>query len=126
MTIEISNGELIDKLTILEIKLEKVIDKKASANILNEWEILNEKANLLFSIHSSQELFKAQNDLEEINRQLWWVEDSIRENEKQGIFDKEFVELARSVYKLNDKRFKLKNKINKLTHSELREEKLYS
>ena len=126
MTIEISNGELIDKLTILEIKLEKVTDKKASANILNEWEILNEKANLLFSIHSSQELFKAQNDLEEINRQLWWVEDSIRENEKQGVFDKEFVELARSVYKLNDKRFKLKNKINKLTHSELREEKLYS
>ena len=126
MTIEISNGELIDKLTILEIKLEKVIDKKSSANILNEWEILNEKANLLFSIHSSQELFKAQNDLEEINRQLWWVEDSIRENEKQGVFDKEFVELARSVYKLNDKRFKLKNKINKLTHSELREEKLYS
>lgn len=126
MTIEVSNGELIDKLTILEIKLEKVIDKKASANILNEWEILNEKANLLFSIHSSQELFKAQNDLEEINRQLWWVEDSIRENEKQGVFDKEFVELARSVYKLNDKRFKLKNKINKLTHSELREEKLYS
>ena len=126
MTIEISNGELIDKLTILEIKLEKVIDKKASANILNEWEILNEKSNLLFSIHSSQELFKAQNDLEEINRQLWWVEDSIRENEKQGVFDKEFVELARSVYKLNDKRFKLKNKINKLTHSELREEKLYS
>ena len=126
MTIEISNGELIDKLTILEIKLEKVIDKKASANILNEWEILNEKANLLFSINSSQELFKAQNDLEEINRQLWWVEDSIRENEKQGVFDKEFVELARSVYKLNDKRFKLKNKINKLTHSELREEKLYS
>tara|TARA_B100000214_G_scaffold247906_1_gene182089 strand:- start:253 stop:633 length:381 start_codon:yes stop_codon:yes gene_type:complete len=126
MTIEISNGELIDKLTILEIKLEKVIDKKASANILNEWEILNEKANLLFSIHSSQELFKAQNDLEEINRQLWWVEDSIRENEKQGVFDKEFVELARSVYKLNDKRFKLKNKINKLTYSELREEKLYS
>ena len=126
MTIEVSNGELIDKLTILEIKLEKVTDKKASANILNEWEILNEKANLLFSIHSSQELFKAQNDLEEINRQLWWVEDSIRENEKQGIFDKEFVELARSVYKLNDKRFKLKKTINKLTHSELHEEKLYS
>jgi len=126
MTVEVSNGELIDKLTILEIKLEKVTDKKASANILNEWEILNEKANLLFSIHSSQELFKAQNDLEEINRQLWWVEDSIRENEKQGIFDKEFVELARSVYKLNDKRFKLKKTINKLTHSELHEEKLYS
>jgi len=126
MTVEVSNGELIDKLTILEIKLEKVTDKKASANILNEWEILNEKANLLFSIHSSQELFKAQNDLEEINRQLWWVEDNIRENEKQGIFDKEFVELARSVYKLNDKRFKLKKTINKLTHSELHEEKLYS
>tara|TARA_Y100000361_G_scaffold8370_1_gene6862 strand:- start:748 stop:1128 length:381 start_codon:yes stop_codon:yes gene_type:complete len=126
MTVEVSNGELIDKLTILEIKLEKVTDKIKSENILNEWKILNEKVNLLFSVHSSQELFKAQNDLEEINRQLWWVEDSIRENEKQGVFDKEFVELARSVYKLNDKRFKLKNKINKLTYSELREEKLYS
>ena len=131
MTIEISNGELIDKLTILEIKLEKVSEnkqfhKKKTTNILNEWKILNEKVNLLFSIHSSQELFKAQNDLQEINKQLWWVEDSIRENEKKEIFDKEFVELARSVYKLNDKRFKLKNKINKLTQSELREEKLYS
>jgi len=131
MTIEISNGELIDKLTILEIKLEKVSEnkqfhKKKTTNILNEWKILNEKVNLLFSIHSSQELFKTQNDLQEINKQLWWVEDSIRENEKKEIFDKEFVELARSVYKLNDKRFKLKNKINKLTQSELREEKLYS
>ncbi len=131
MTIEISNGELIDKLTILEIKLEKVSEKKQfhkkkTTNILNEWKILNEKVNLLFSIHSSQELFKAQSDLQEINKQLWWVEDSIRENEKKEIFDKEFVELARSVYKLNDKRFKLKNKINKLTQSELREEKLYS
>jgi len=131
MTIEISNGELIDKLTILEIKLEKVSEnkqfhKKKTTNILNEWKILNEKVNLLFSIHSSQELFKAQNDLQEINKQLWWVEDNIRENEKLGIFDKEFVELARSVYKLNDKRFDLKKKINKLTQSELREEKLYS
>jgi hypothetical protein len=131
MTIEISNGELIDKLTILEIKLEKVSEKKQlykkkTTNILNEWKILNEKVNLLFNIHSSQELFKAQGDLQEINKQLWWVEDSIRENEKKEIFDKEFVELARSVYKLNDKRFKLKNKINKLTQSELREEKLYS
>lgn len=126
MTIEVSNGELIDKLTILEIKLEKVTDKKASANILNEWEILNKKANLLFSVHSSQKLFKAHNDLGEINKQLWWVEDSIRENEKQGIFDKEFIELARSVYKLNDQRFELKKTINKLTQSELHEEKLYS
>ena len=131
MTIEISNGELIDKLTILEIKLEKVSEnkqfhKKKTTNILNEWKILNEKVNLLFSVHSSQELFKAQSDLQEINKQLWWVEDNIRENEKLGIFDKEFIELARSVYKLNDKRFDLKKKINKLTQSELREEKLYS
>ena len=69
MTIEISNGELIDKLTILEIKLEKVSEnkqfhKKKTTNILNEWKILNEKVNLLFSIHSSQELFKAQKDLQ--------------------------------------------------------------
>ena len=124
--INCSYGKIIDKLTILEIKLEKVTDKKASANILNEWEILNKKSNLLFSVHSSQKLFKAHSDLEEINRQLWWVEDSIRENEKQGIFDKEFIELARSVYKLNDQRFELKKTINKLTQSELHEEKLYS
>ena len=126
MTIEISNGELIDKLTILELKLDKVKNTVQADNILKEWELLSDKVNLLFSVHSSQKLFKAHNDLGEINKQLWWVEDSIRENEKQGIFDKEFIELARSVYKLNDKRFELKKTINKLTQSELHEEKLYS
>tara|TARA_R110002050_G_scaffold27928_1_gene72069 strand:- start:3574 stop:3954 length:381 start_codon:yes stop_codon:yes gene_type:complete len=126
MKVEISNGELIDKLTILEIKLDKVKDKTQTDNILKEWDVLNDKVNLLFSVHSSQKLFKLHNELEEINKQLWWVEDSIRENEKKEIFDKEFVELARSVYKLNDKRFDLKQQINKITQSELHEEKLYS
>ena len=70
MTIEISNGELIDKLTILELKLDKVKDTVQADNILKEWELLSDKVNLLFSVHSSQKLFKAQSDLEEINRQL--------------------------------------------------------
>jgi len=59
MTIEISNGELIDKLTILELKLDKVKDTVQADNILKEWELLSDKVNLLFSIHSSPKLFKA-------------------------------------------------------------------
>ena len=126
MTIEISNGELIDKLTILELKLDKVEDTVQADNILKEWELLSDKVNLLFSVHSSQKLFKAHNDLGEINKQLWWVEDSIRENEKQGIFDKEFIELARSVYKNNDRRNIVKNMISLKFHSDLMDIKSYT
>tara|TARA_R110002051_G_C8485447_1_gene462327 strand:+ start:199 stop:585 length:387 start_codon:yes stop_codon:yes gene_type:complete len=128
MKIEISNGELFDKLTILGIKLKKIKNKSQLNNILKEWEIINEKATSLISIFevSGESLFNKIDELKEINKKLWWVIDSIRENEKKQIFDIEFIELARSSYKLNNQRYQIKKDINELTHSELREEKLYS
>ena len=126
MQVEISIGELFDKLTILEIKMEKIKDNSKLENIRKEWNILNDKSMSILSIFADQTLFKKIYKLEEINRQLWDIEDWIRECEKQKRFDKEFVELARSVYKLNDKRSKIKRDINLITKSNIIEEKSYS
>ena len=125
MQVEISIGELFDKLTILEIKMEKIKNNSQLENIRKEWDILNDKSMSILSIFD-QSLFKKIHKLEEINRQLWDIEDWIRECEKQERFDKEFVELARSVYKLNDKRSKIKRDINLITKSNIIEEKSYS
>ena len=126
MQVEISIGELFDKLTILEIKMEKIKDNSKLENIRKEWNILNDKSMSILSIFADQTLFKKIYKLEEINRKLWDIEDWIRECEKQERFDKEFVELARSVYKLNDKRSKIKRDINLITKSNIIEEKSYS
>jgi predicted nuclease with TOPRIM domain len=126
MQIEVSNGELIDKLTILEIKLDKVTDDNKLRNITKEWGILNEKAILIYQIFGDSELYSAINKLEDINRQLWDVEDWLRDCEKEQRFDEEFIQLARSVYKLNDQRHQMKKEIDLLTKSNLSEEKLYS
>ena len=126
MQVEVSIGELFDKLTILEIKMEKIKDNSKLENIRKEWNILNDKSMSILSIFADQTLFKKIYKLEEINRQLWDIEDWIRECEKQKRFDKEFVELARSVYKLNDKRSKIKRDINLITKSNIIEEKSYS
>jgi len=126
MQVEVSIGELFDKLTILEIKMEKIKDNSKLKNIRKEWNILNDKSMSILSIFADQTLFKKIYKLEEINRQLWDIEDWIRECEKQKRFDKEFVELARSVYKLNDKRSKIKRDINLITKSNIIEEKSYS
>ena len=126
MQVEVSIGELFDKLTILEIKMEKIKDNSKLENIRKEWNILNDKSMSILSIFADQTLFKKIYKLEEINRQLWDIEDWIRECEKQERFDKEFVELARSVYKLNDKRSKIKRDINLITKSNIIEEKSYS
>ena len=126
MQVEISIGELFDKLTILEIKMEKIKNNSQLENIRKEWDILNDKSMSILSIFADQSLFKKIYKLEEINRQLWDIEDWIRECEKQERFDKEFVELARSVYKLNDERSKIKRDINLITKSNIIEEKSYS
>ena len=126
MQVEVSIGELFDKLTILEIKMEKIKDNSKLENIRKEWNILNDKSMSILSIFADQTLFKKIYKLEEINRLLWDIEDWIRECEKQKRFDKEFVELARSVYKLNDKRSKIKRDINLITKSNIIEEKSYS
>ena len=126
MQVEISIGELFDKLTILEIKMEKISNNTQLENIRKEWDILNDKSMSILSIFADQTLFKKIYKLEEVNRKLWDIEDWIRECEKQERFDKEFVELARSVYKLNDKRSKIKRDINLITKSNIIEEKSYS
>ena len=126
MQVEISIGELFDKLTILEIKIDKINDPTKLENVTKEWNALNEKSMDILSIFADSVLFKKIDQLKNVNEELWWVEDSIRENEKKQIFDKEFVELARAVYKLNDERSEIKRQINLLTKSNIIEEKSYS
>ena len=126
MQVEISIGELFDKLTILEIKIDKINDPTKLENVTKEWNALNEKSMDFLSIFADSVLFKKIDQLKNVNEELWWVEDSIRENEKKQIFDKEFVELARAVYKLNDERSEIKRQINLLTKSNIIEEKSYS
>ena len=126
MQVEISIGELFDKLTILEIKIDKINDPTKLENVTKEWNALNEKSMDILSIFADSVLFKKIDQLKNVNEELWWVEDSIRENEKKQIFDKEFEELARAVYKLNDERSEIKRQINLLTKSNIIEEKSYS
>ena len=124
MLIEISNGELLDKLTILEIKLAEIKDKVKLANIQKEFDTLNPLAKELFDNNDGQ-LQNHYLELASINSQLWDIEDRIRECEKAKRFDKEFIELARSVYITNDRRSEIKKIINVTTGSNLVEEKSY-
>jgi hypothetical protein len=124
MKVEISNGELLDKITILELKLDKIKDKDKLVNIQKEFETLKPLAHKLFWMYGSK-LQDYYNELTKINGQLWDIEDWIRDCEREKRFDKEFVELARSVYITNDKRCEVKKLINILTASGLVEEKSY-
>lgn len=124
MLVEISNGELLDKLTILEIKLAEIKDEAKLGNIQKEFDTLNPLAKELFDNNDGQ-LQNHYLELASINSQLWDIEDRIRECEKAKRFDKEFIELARSVYITNDKRSEIKKIINVTTGSNLVEEKSY-
>jgi len=126
MKIEVSNGEIVDKMTILELKLDKITNTTQLKNIEKEWEVLNDCVMHLFQIYGSSGFYKKVDKLSDINSQLWDVEDWLRECETEKRFDKEFVELARSVYRLNDQRAQLKKDINILTKSNFVEEKSYS
>ena len=123
MMVEISVGELIDKYTILQIKLEKIKDISKLKNIEIESKLLSDalQCKNYFLIFSKEIV-----ELQSINEKLWIIEDSIREKEKKKEFDNEFIELARSVYITNDIRFDIKNKINKMSDSAIVEEKSYS
>lgn len=118
---EVSVGELIDKITILEIKLDKISDETKRTHITNELEVL--KKTWAASIAPSETINALKNELYAINTKLWDIEDAIRLKEQQKIFDAEFTHLARSVYKTNDERFRVKNEINKLSGSRLHEVK---
>ena len=124
MKIEVSNGELLDKISILELKLDKIKNKDKLVNIQKEFDELNPLCNELFRIYGG-ELQVHYLALAKINGELWDIEDWIRDCEREKRFDKEFVELARSVYITNDKRSEVKKIINILTGSGLVEEKSY-
>tara|TARA_R110001606_G_scaffold225588_1_gene373638 strand:+ start:1072 stop:1455 length:384 start_codon:yes stop_codon:yes gene_type:complete len=124
MLVEISNGELLDKISILELKLLRIEDEEKLINIKKEFETLNPLVVDLFIDYDGQ-LQNHYLELAKINGELWDIEDWIRDCEREKRFDKEFVELARSVYITNDKRCEVKKLINLMTSSGLIEEKSY-
>ena len=122
MKIEISNGELVDKITILAIKLVKIKSEEKLKNIRKEYELLTAEM-IKLNINEDTPEYK---ELLAINNKLWQIEDDIRLKEANQQFDDEFIQLARSVYFTNDERSKVKRRINELTGSDLYEEKEYA
>ncbi len=123
LIIPVSPGELLDKLTILLIKKERITDKKKWGNIVRELNCL--ETVYTKEVEQSAALDQLISELRKVNETLWDVEDNIRCCERRGDFGSSFVELARSVYKTNDRRARLKQRINELLDSELVEEKSY-
>ena len=129
LLIPVSTGELVDKITILEIKKRKINQPEALKNVSTELELLQDVLNSLAQNFSKEENDKnneIKQDLEKINLQLWEVEDALRSHESKKYFGPEFIKLARSVYILNDQRAQLKRSINILCNSSLVEEKSYT
>ena len=120
---EISAGELIDKITILEIKKEKISNKEKLVEVNKELNSLNE--TLKKTINDESKIINFKNDLKNINLKLWDIEDGKRLAEKNNKFDERFIELSRSVYKFNDERAKIKLAINNALGSNLKEVKSY-
>jgi hypothetical protein len=122
--VPVSAGELIDKITILEIKAALFNDANKLAHVRLELAMLAEARDRL--LPASSELAELASQLRTLNEELWRVEDSLRLCEQRSDFDTEFVELARSVYRHNDRRSALKRSINELAGSALVEEKSYT
>ena len=120
---EISPGELLDKISILEIKLEKVKDKKSQEKIKKEYKILKEIE--ISSIKMTDEIKNLIQCVKNVNIELWNIEDKLRIYEKNKDFGKNFIDLARNVYLNNDKRAKIKSEINEILGSNIKEVKQY-
>jgi len=120
---EISAGELFDKITILEIKKEKISNKEKLVDVEKELNSLNDAVEKF--IPNQNNISKHINDLKGINLKLWDIEDGKRAAEKEKKFDDKFIELARNVYKLNDERAKIKLAINTTLGSNIKEVKSY-
>jgi len=120
MKIEVSNGEIIDKLTIIQIKLERIKDRTKLANLRREYDELIKVSSSIIS--TSDPLYKA---LYDVNCELWDIEDHIRDLERNKDFGNDFIETARAVYFKNDRRSEVKREINLKTSSGLIEEKSY-
>ena len=124
MKIEVSNGEVIDKITILRIKEDQINDPDKKVNVQKELSILEEQASELLTVVMSEYL-ETYLQLYATNRVLWEVEDELRELEAKNDFGETFIQRAREVYTLNDERSRLKKEINLVTGSKLVEEKSY-
>ena len=120
---EISAGELIDKITILEIKKEKISNKEKLVEVNKELISLNE--TLKKSINDESKILSFKNDLKNINLKLWDIEDGKRSAEKNNKLDEKFIQLSRNVYKFNDERAKIKLAINNALGSNIKEVKSY-
>ena len=121
---EISAGELLDKLSILEIKLNKIKNQALLQEIKKDYNAIKEAKNK--NINSSNEINVLYTELKKVNEQLWEIEDKIRLCEKNSDFKDKFIQLARDVYFTNDKRFKIKLEINKISGSNIQEIKQYT
>lgn len=122
--VQTSWGELIDKITILEIKSIKAKDDDALANINYELVLLREFETKILTKFLN--LRDEKKKLGRVNNELWAIEDKIRQKELHKEFDSEFISLARQVYRVNDKRAAIKKKINEITLSKISEEKIYN
>ena len=120
MQIEVSNGEIIDKLTVIQIKLERIKDEAKLVNLKKDFEVLSQVASKIIQTDSPlyQSLYK-------VNCELWDIEDHIRDLERNKDFGEDFINTARSVYIKNDERSRIKREINLTTSSSLIEEKSY-
>lgn len=124
INVPISTGELIDKITILEIKRIKIKDASKVKNIEKELDLLNKIYLQIITINKEIEIYTTQ--LKKINLQLWDIEESIRDCERRNDFGEYFIELSRKIYIKNDLRYNIKNEINKIFSSKIFEEKSYS
>ncbi|PIK16441.1 DUF6165 family protein [Halobacteriovorax sp. JY17] len=118
---EVSLGELVDKISILKIKMEKIKDTSKTDLVLSEYKALNKTLEELRLSGIENYLSK----LQKINTELWEIEDDIRECEKRSDFSSQFISLARSVYITNDQRFAVKNEVNNKYGSSMKEVKSY-
>jgi len=121
---EISAGELLDKISILEIKLDKIKSKNSQEEISKEYRILKEAQDL--NIKTTEKIKQLFRKIKEVNLNLWDIENEIRIYEKKKDFGKKFTELSRAVYFNNDKRAKIKSEINEILGSNIREIKQYA
>tara|TARA_Y100000590_G_scaffold349321_1_gene400811 strand:- start:108 stop:497 length:390 start_codon:yes stop_codon:yes gene_type:complete len=122
--VEVSIGELLDKISILEIKKEKIKDPEKLKFIKDEYNVLNDQLNK--NVKSNEKLNQLFQSLKEINAKLWSIEDSKRLCEKNSDFGEKFIKLSRDVHFLNDDRAKIKLEINKITNSKIKEIKEYT
>lgn len=124
--IEVSCGELLDKITILEIKRERIADPGKVANVARELGVLSQAWAGLALDAVAADVGDVRRALKEVNERLWVIEDDIRQLEREQRFDADFIALARSVYRVNDERARLKRRVDELLGSRLVEEKSYA